>query len=351
MALGLDNSLFDSQSNLSARLSDYVSLLEKYTVVVPHIKNEEKFILGAEIYGVRGINKIHTLYKIFKLATRILKNEKFDLITVQDTYYLALLGLILSRKFNLGLEIQVHGWSKTSWWRNLIAIFVLKRAQAVRVVSQRLKTFLEINLSISSRKITVVPIYTDLSEIFDSRAKKNGQFIFLTVGRLVKVKNIFLQIQALKKLILDKQEVELWIVGEGKEKNNLKKLVDKLSLENSVKFFGFKNVEQLKQIYLSADAFVLTSLAEGWGLVVIEATKYGLPVIMTDVGCAGEIIVNNESGFVIKNSLDDLVLSMKKVMSEDVSKLVESAQHKIKLLPNKEETLKLYWENWSKAKL
>ena len=98
-------------------------------------------------------------------------------------------------------------------------------------------------------------------------------------------------------LIKKYPNTELWIVGDGLERKKLELEIAKYKLENSVKLFGWQNNPD--EFYSQADAFLLTSNYEGWGMVVIEAADYGLPIIMTDVGCAGELIENEKSGLVV----------------------------------------------------
>jgi len=97
---------------------------------------------------------------------------------------------------------------------------------------------------------------------------------------------------------------------------------------------------------------LLTSNYEGWGIVVVEAAAYGLPIIMTDVGCAGELIKNGESGIIIP-VVDQKELEKEMIRLVDDTELREKlgrgAKQAIKKLPTKEETLKLYKKSWEKA--
>ena len=216
LALGLDNSILNKASNLAVRVIEYGNLVEKYNVIVPSAKKEEISLSEKVIaYGSGGGNKLMQFFKIYNLAKKILREEKYNIITVQDQYYLALIGLCLVKKIKLGLEIQVHGFEKYYGLRKLIAKYVLPRASSVRCVSQRLKKQLINELGIKKEKITVVPIFVDTANLPPlQRGIKGGDrlcptfkggirgvnFIFLTVGRLVPVKNISLQIEAMQKL-------------------------------------------------------------------------------------------------------------------------------------------------------
>jgi len=333
LILGTDRTILDKDSKLSKRVREYEKLVERYAVITPDSKN-----------------KIIGLIKIFILSKKILKREKYDLITTQDPYYLALVGLFLKKQFKIGLEIQVHGWEKFHGLRKLTAKYVLPKADSIRTVSQRLKKELVEKFKVKEEKITVVPIYADIRSTNHEARITNNKFVFLTVGRLVSVKNIGLQIETMAEMIKNHFKVELWIVGDGPEKSNLQSQISNLKLENDVKLLGWQ--DDLEKFYQQADAFLLTSNYEGWGMAVIEAASYGLPIIMTDVGCAGEVIKDKESGIVIPvndvKKLKEAILTI--IEDNDLrNKLGEWARRAVEKLPTKEETLKLYKESWKKA--
>lgn len=336
LSIGTDNSALDKNSKLSKRISEYKKIVNQYDVIVPKSKN-----------------KIISLIKICNLSIKLLKKEKYDIITVQDQYFLALLGWFLARKFKIGLELQIHGFEKNKGIKKLIAKFVIPRANAIRTVSQRLKKQLINEFGVKEEKITVMPIYTEISNLKTQNSKlkrDNGKFIFLTVGRLVLVKNIGLQIEAIKEVVKSHNEAELWIMGDGQEKSKIKSQIANLKLENNVKLLGWQN--DLNKFYNQADVFLLTSDCEGWGIVVIEAASFGLPIIMTDVGCAGELIKNNESGIIIPvRDKNKLIEAMIKIIenTELRERIGLGALLAIKKLSNKEETLKLYKQSWEKA--
>ncbi len=244
--------------------------------------------------------------RLWKSARRAFIEDKFDIVTVQDTAYLALLAYLVARRFHASLEVQVHGFEKLHCIRKMIAGFVLRRADKVRVVSQRLMQ-LAVDFGASAEKVYVLPVYTQttstpLAPLGVLPLRKGGEaegnaFTFLTVGRLVPVKNIAMQIRALARIVREFPQARLRIVGSGILEWWLKSQVKSLKSENRVVFEGQQ--KDLALFYEEADAFLLTSDSEGWGVAVVEAAAYGLPIIMTDVGCAGEFIQNGENGIVI----------------------------------------------------
>jgi len=362
LSLSLDNSVLDKNSALAKRLIEYGELVEKYMAIAPSAKNE-KIVLSekAEVYGSGGNGKLRQFFKIYQTGKKLWREEKYDVITVQDQYYLALIGLMLARKFKVGLEIQAHGFEKFYGLRKLIAKYVLPRANSVRCVSQRLKKQLINDFGVKEEKITVVPIYSQLATRNSSASasrrrdgrpatKKDKNFIFLTVGRLVPVKNIILQIEAMAEVVKKYPDAELWIVGDGAERKKLEDRSKKLELQKNIKFLGWQ--ENLEKYYNAADAFVLTSDSEGWGLVVIWAAAAGLPIIMTEVGCADEVIKDGESGLIIPvGDGQALKWAMIRIIEDENlrKRLGANAKLAVEKLPTKDETLARYKKSWQIA--
>lgn len=110
--------------------------------------------------------------------------------------------------------------------------------------------------------------------------KKKNKNIITTVARLDEPKDHWTLIKAFRQVKNELSQSELWIVGDGPLKNNLKRFIQKLKLEKSVKFFGWiRNVI----IYIKmADIFVLSSKREGFAWVLLEAMSQGKPIISTN---------------------------------------------------------------------
>jgi len=154
----------------------------------------------------------------------------------------------------------------------------------------------------------------------------SGKKVFLFVGRLAEVKNVELLIRAFADLKKEESEVALCLVGDGNLKKELEGLSKELALSD-VCFAGYVGFPENVEFYKMADAFVLPSLHESWGLVVNEAMIMGLPVIVsTKVGCGKDLVKENENGFVfIDGDKDGLKECMKKMLQSNIEKMGESS--------------------------
>lgn len=118
---------------------------------------------------------------------------------------------------------------------------------------------------------------------------KNSVFTIINVGSLYYIKNQSLLIRAFEKLKFNK---ELYLVGDGIDKVQLKNSVHKRGLRSKVRFTG--KVKNVNDYLLNSDCFVLTSISEGFPNVLIEAMAVGLPVISTNCK-SGPLEILNEN--------------------------------------------------------
>ncbi|WP_350939795.1 glycosyltransferase [Vibrio metschnikovii] len=113
----------------------------------------------------------------------------------------------------------------------------------------------------------------------------------ITAGSFKDVKNHALLIEAFK-LVSEKKECQLIILGDGKLKSSYIELINKYGLVNKVKLCGF--VPEPKKYFINADVFVLSSNNEGFGNVLIEAMQCGLTIVSTDCPSGPREILDNE---------------------------------------------------------
>ncbi len=121
--------------------------------------------------------------------------------------------------------------------------------------------------------------------------------VVLAAGRLINQKDFPTLLRAFS-LVVKTMPAHLVILGEGKDRGKLEKLVEILGISDNVAFLGFQR-NPFK--YMSkASVFVLSSLHEGFGNVIVEAMACGTPVISTDCKSGpGEIIENEKSGILV----------------------------------------------------
>lgn len=141
--------------------------------------------------------------------------------------------------------------------------------------------------------------------------KLEGDFTWLAVGRLEPQKDYPTLLNAFAQL----PKSRLLIAGKGSLCDHLQQLTETLGIADRVQFLGVRN--DVEQLYHQADAFVLASEYEGYGLVIAEAMASGLPVVVTDSGGPSELVgTDGVAGYVvpIKNH-KNLASAMQNMMS------------------------------------
>lgn len=159
---------------------------------------------------------------------------------------------------------------------------------------------------------------------------KKNSFNIIFVGNLVKQKNVDIILQALRELKEKKSlNFSFKIVGVGSEKENLKKLAQKLNLIENVKFLGRMSREEVLDEMRLSDIFVMVSSPETFGLVYIEAMATGCITIGSEGEGIDGVIKSGENGFLVRpNSVDHLVEKLnyiREMTEEEKNKIIENA--------------------------
>lgn len=145
---------------------------------------------------------------------------------------------------------------------------------------------------IEKNKIRVVPNGVDVGRFYPGKSQvelPDWEHTLLYVGPLVERKGLSYLIEAMVDIVGEYPDSGLVIVGSGSDRP-LRKLVNKYGLSSNVRFEGFVEDRDLPDYYRAADIFVLPSLLEGFGMVLIEAMASGLPVISTDTTAIPEVV-------------------------------------------------------------
>ena len=372
LSLSLDPLILERESVVASRSIKYGEVLTIYTIVVPSSKKTIVILSPAcTAYGTGGTSKLFQLVQMWQITKSLLQEHSYDVITSQDTYFLGFVAWLLAKKYHLGLEVQVLGIEKMSMVRKFLTKFVLTRAGSIRVLSLGLKKRLISEFGISEIRMKLVPIFVDVSslgfrtenlslEMRDRltvttesfRQKFEGRFNIISVNRLVPIKNIKMQIDTVLVLKEKYPQILLHIVGDGPLHDELKQYIENQNLTNWVILHGFKSGVELSPFFTQSDCFLLTSDFEGYGMVVIEAATAGLPIVMTDVGCAGEVILNNESGLIIPvRDTKACSVALTQILEDPMlrNQLAIGAQAAIAQLPTFDTVLDAYKASWQQA--
>jgi glycosyltransferase involved in cell wall biosynthesis len=251
------------------------------------------------------------LTKTYVLITRVLKvkqlaKQKSTIISFLE--YPNVINVLANKKDEAIISVRNHMSTKhqkglKSYFWKLTFKFIYPRAKKIIAVSQEISYDLCQNYGIKKSKISVVYNSYPIEKIEKlSREKLNAEElvvfskkIIITSGRLSKQKDQNAIINSYKCLKRDLgEDIDLVIMGCGKEESNLKLLAEKLDIKDNVHFLGFR--ENPFKYLANSSLFIMTSLHEGFPNALVEAMICGLPVISTDCPSGPrEILLQNAS--------------------------------------------------------
>ncbi|MCK5509949.1 glycosyltransferase family 4 protein [Candidatus Parcubacteria bacterium] len=307
-------------------------------------KGLKKFeiINGINVYRVKvfGRKKLETATMVSMLSYPfcafakgffLCLRNKYDFINTQFVIPTGPLGFILSKIFRIKNILSLHGGdvynptTKNSPHKNFIlkvvVKFLLNRVNFIIAQSSNTKNN-AIKYYNPKKEIKIIPLpyeFFDFKKVSrkELNMKENKKYI-IGAGRLIKRKGFEYFIKALA--LLD-NNVNGIIIGNGPEKENLLKLARELKIENRLCLTGLVSEEKKFQYLCNSDIFVLSSIHEGFGIVIQEAMQVGLPVVATNNGGQVDLIRDGENGLLIDPK------NFKKI-TEKVKKLLSN--HKLK---------------------
>jgi glycosyltransferase involved in cell wall biosynthesis len=179
---------------------------------------------------------------------------------------------------------------------------------------------------IESQKIRIVPNGVDVEKfkLTENLGELRHQFglgngpIVLFVGSLIPRKGLPYLVEAAKKIVKEQNNITFLIVGEGPLKQQITASLEDANLTGNFKFLGTLKEDALNAVYNCTDVFVLPSIQEGQGIVLLEAQASGKPVVAFDIGGVNEAVRNNETGLLVKRgNTDELVAALLRFLSDE----------------------------------
>jgi glycosyltransferase involved in cell wall biosynthesis len=220
-----------------------------------------------------------------------------------------------------------HPLFKRRWFRALYYLmegYVVRKANHVIVVSEEGERFYAKKYPKIRYKLTYLPTSVDI-DVFKPMDKKSlrkmygfstGDKILLFVGRFHEQKGLDFLIRVFRDVKGKIPQSKLVLVGEGEQKEMLLRMIEELHVKDVV-FMGTRSHDELPEILNCADVFMMPSLWEGMSIAALEALSSGVPIICSDVGQLGEIVIDDETGYLIRERVEDL-------FSEKVVRLLSS---------------------------
>lgn len=196
-------------------------------------------------------------------------------------------------------------------------------------------------LNLGIKKVSVFPMAADFKEEQKYLGSKEKDFTLLYVGRLVRSKRVLDVIEAFSLIAKSIPKSKLWIAGSGDQRylKSLKDLSLNLGVENRVKFLGQVSQEKKYRLMNGAHLILVTSMREGWGLIVTEANALKTPAVVYDVPGLRDAVKHQVTGIICSQNSPT-------ILSEEIINLHSNPPNYQRLQESAYNwSKKLTWEN------
>ncbi len=351
----------DGASRFSRQLAlGMIKKGHKVEVVTPGfgLKNKIEKKDGVTIVWLKTI-KIKPIHPYFRFVIpfnlkrqleAIISKFRPDIIHIQNHFFLGQAAIKVARSENIPIIGTNHFMPENLleyvpnfislpimnlMWKHFVTVYdqldyvTVPSYAAARLVK---KVGLKAKIKVISNGIDLrsfKPIKID-PKILTKFNLKPGRPTFIFVGRLAREKNIDFLLKA-SQIVQKKVQIQVVIVGSGKDETYLKRLTNKLQLSGTVFFTGNISDKDLRLLLNLADVYVAPGSAELQGIAVMEAMASSLPILALDAVALPELVKKGVNGWLFKFSSQDLAKKMLKIIAEP-SKLKEMGRQSLALV-------------------
>jgi glycosyltransferase involved in cell wall biosynthesis len=184
-------------------------------------------------------------------------------------------------------------------------------------ISKEISSLLVKNQWTKKDKISYVPngITLTLNNNNFLQKRTSDTTIIGSVSNFREQKDHLTLVRAFNIVSRENSECELWLVGDGETKSDIRKLTKEFGIESRVRFMG--TVSDISEMYKQFDVFALSSHNEGHSLVILEAMSFGLPIVATRISSIPETIEHKVNGLLVNHQdPEDLAKALIKLITD-----------------------------------
>ena len=277
-------------------------------------------------------------------GARLCLRNRYSFINTHFVLPTGPLGFCLSKLFRVPNILSLHGGDlydpskknsphKSKFFVGVIRFLLNNADHVVATANEGKKNAL--NFYNTDKPIHIIPIiYEQFPAKKQTRTQlslRDDRFYLVGIGRLVARKGFDYLIKSLE--LLD-DSVELLLIGNGPEKSYLQDIICDLNLEGRVHLLGEISEERKFQYLLCADLYVLSSLHEGFGIVLQEAMQAGLPIVATNHGGQVDIVKEGINGLLVEPASSEQLAGAVERLSQDRNLYAIMVQNNLAALKN-----------------
>ena len=264
--------------------------------------------------------------KAFLEIYKLIKTKKYDIVHTHSSKA-GILGRWAAKFAGVRIIVHTpHGHVFYGYFNAFVTYFFILIERATALITSKIIALTNIGLDEHiafkiAKRDKFIQIYSGIDieacqsslmgveDICRSLDVKDSNIVFGTISRLTHIKGNKNLVEAFALVVKVIPDARLLLIGEGEERMEIEEIINELKISDSVKLLGFRKdiCELLKVI----DVFVMASLNEGMGRVVLEAMASGKPVIATKTGGVPELVLNGKTGTLVEPAnVDELAQAM-----------------------------------------
>jgi len=246
---------------------------------------------------------LYLFFVLFIPLLRLLRKSPPDYLII---HLITPLPLLLNYIFNIKTKIilRISGLPKLNFIRKFFWKKTLKKIYHITCPTKSTTSYMQGLNMISSEKISTLydPILSTklINKIKSKRNSFEFNNFYLAIGRLTKQKNFEFLIKVFSEFIKTKDN-KLVIIGEGEQKDSLQKIIEKKKLKDKIFLIGYK--DNVFEYFEKSKCFILSSLWEDPGFVLVESAYMNTPIISSDCDNGPkEILGGGSNGILFKSN-------------------------------------------------
>ena len=359
--------------NYAKRLSKYANVIVFAPRYLNMLMDDSKF--NYEVVRCRSIKVPFIDYslpmpKMDVNFSKILKKYHLDIVHIHSPFTIGEAGIRYAKKNHISVIGTMHSQYRQDFLRavknerfantlNMKLIKVFNKCDECWAVNKEVARIFYEDYGyktlpkVMNNATEMLPVdnYQEAYHYIDTKEHLKGKFVFIFVGRLNNLKNIFFIVDALK-IVKEKEpsiDFKMLFVGTGQDEEELKKRIKRNNLEKEITLCGkITDRVLLSKYYVRADLFLFPSLYDASSIVQIEAASQKTPVLFLKGAATTSTVTDNVNGFIEENDVSLYADRIIKIVKDKklLSEVSENAYRD--LYKNWDDKIKEVYENYLK---
>lgn len=286
---------------------EIIGMLKKNDANLPLYKSFgfSNYILWEQISLLRFFNRNRGIFIFpYNTAPLFINKNNFKILILHDLIF-------LNKGENLTFKQKVG-----KFYRAFLVKRIIRNFENIITVSEYSKNEIVKKLNINPNKISVIYNSIKLDEVIQDTNLERQKFFFHIGGepRYKNTKSLLYAFALLPEEIKKTYFLKILGIRNPKTLKTFQQILKDLGIDQQVIFLNYKTDQEVEQLYKEATLFLFPSLEEGFGIPLIEAMKFGCPLVSSNYSCLPEIS-GNAATYFDPNNYESIVIAIMNVIN------------------------------------